>query len=581
MQVRTTRPISVVISKAGRILVRGISPWGMWNWSRDIEGGTRQHKDGRTSFAGTDHNVRVFNREFPDSRCLEIWQTHQGNKNTPDIQQKIAKSPYESTTLPYPYQDDILSRMKIAEHRHHALFCEQGTGKTKIAIDWAGTLFQAELIRHALVVAPNMVHKQWVTEQIPLHHGFDYAAVPWDASPAKRKKLTRESLGLMAGLQWTTINYEALRTAKGHAFLAERLQDHPFLLIFDESHRAKNVQTQVWKACKALSENRHCEWRLLLTGTPIAKNLVDEWAQLKLLDEGILGIRYLGTFRNEYCVMGGYEGRQIVGYRNHEVFKRRTAPYVIRATKDKLAGLPEKMYSRYEFDMEKSQQRMYKQMLQDMLVQLQSGEVATAANAAVLSGKLQQISNGFLHSPASIADQWDDDNILDTENNPRIKALYDVLDQGEGRAIIWCRYHQDIEIISHSKIAPQCVYYHGNLPAATREESIAAWKDDKSGKNYLVATPGSAGTGLNLQICNRAIYYSNSENSIQRWQSEDRIHRIGASGDHCLYIDLIARGSRDIKILQNLREKKDLSDLTLDGIRQDWESTLMELDAIE
>ena len=87
-------------------------------------------------------------------------------------------------------------------------------------------------------------------------------------------------------------------------------------------------------------------------------------------------------------------------------------------------------------------------------------------------------------------------------------------------------------------------------------------------KRFLVATPSSGGTGLNLQVCGctTAIYYSNSFNSVQRWQSEDRIHRFGTKGT-CTYFDLVADHSLDEEILYNLQSKKALSALTLDDLK--------------
>ena len=92
----------------------------------------------------------------------------------------------------------------------------------------------------------------------------------------------------------------------------------------------------------------------------------------------------------------------------------------------------------------------------------------------------------------------------------------------------------------------------------------------------LVATTGTIGEGLNLQgLCHRAIYYSNSENSIARWQSEDRIHRIGIH-KACTYTDIIAKGSRDAHILANLKKKKDLSQYVLGDIKSQLEEIMNE-----
>ena len=145
-----------------------------------------------------------------------------------------------------------------------------------------------------------------------------------------------------------------------------------------------------------------------------------------------------------------------------------------------------------------------------------------------------------------------------------IAALKELLAEDAEKApvVIWCRFQEDCRIINRHFLKDS-IQFHAGIPDEERESNLKDWLG-KDGPRLLLATPGSAGTGRNLQgRCQHAIYYSNSENSIQRWQSEDRIHRIGTVGEFTTFTDLIARASRDMKILANLKAKKDLSDLTL------------------
>jgi SNF2 family DNA or RNA helicase len=84
-----------------------------------------------------------------------------------------------------------------------------------------------------------------------------------------------------------------------------------------------------------------------------------------------------------------------------------------------------------------------------------------------------------------------------------------------------------------------------------------------------LATPSSAGTGLNLQgLCNNALYYSHSFRALDRWQSEDRIHRIGTKGV-VVYTDMIGKGSIvDTKAVQSLARKQGISDLGIGDIKK-------------
>jgi superfamily II DNA/RNA helicase len=173
--------------------------------------------------------------------------------------------------------------------------------------------------------------------------------------------------------------------------------------------------------------------------------------------------------------------------------------------------------------------------------------------------RIQQISNGFAVS--------EDESVLELAN-PRLDALLDLRRQISGPVIIWCRFKHDVKLLK--KQFPRAVTIFGE---DTQPERIVAKEKFMSGEaTELLATPGAAGKGVDgLQnVCQDAIYYSNSYNAIDRWQSEDRIHRIGMAGT-ASYFDLIARGSIDRAILRNLKTKKDISAMALDDIKSIYE----------
>ena len=132
---------------------------------------------------------------------------------------------------------------------------------------------------------------------------------------------------------------------------------------------------------------------------------------------------------------------------------------------------------------------------------------------------------------------------------------------------MWARFIRDIESIK-AVLKDDCVTYYGATSDKDRALAIEQFLSEEEGSpRYFISNPAAGGMGLNLQgQCRRAIYYSNSDNSIERWQSEDRIHRIGVQGG-VVYTDLIAVGSTDAKMLNSLRHKKAISDMALGDIR--------------
>ena len=531
----------------------------MMNVTSRLEGRRKWLSAGGYSFEPTEHNLSILRSEFADlteeKPQEESWQ---------DFDLPKESRQYFPKSEPYPHQNEALSKMTGKDC--FALFMEQGTGKTKVAIDHSGRLFCSNNISGVLVIAPKGVHRQWVDSQIPRHCGVESSAVFW---PFKTKgDALPEVLKPSEALAWFTINIEAINTDRGFKACNYFIADHSerVLIIIDESHRIKNASSKSWKSADLLGKK--VKHRLILTGTPIAKNLEDEWAQLKWLDERIIGIRYVSAFRNEYCIMGGYEGRQVIANKNIDRFKSKTEPHSFRATKDQIGILP-KSYESWQFDLTSEQARMIREIKRDLRTQIESGEIATAANAAVRILRAQQISNGFLIDENSNIHHI----FKDPMDNPRIKAMMEYVQSREGKIIIWCRFIQDILMIKKA-LGDQCVTYYGANDEQEREHAIKSFLSE-NGARIFASNPAAGGTGLNLQgNCNDVLYYSNSDNSIHRWQSEDRNHRIGTNGS-VVYTDLIAKFSIDKKILSNLRKKKSLSQMALDDIKdwldEDWE----------
>ena len=535
---------------------------GLNNALRRMEGYKCWLKNGNLRFVPTGSNIKLIKQRFPDIEIVREPPAEQ--RDIGDISQRF----YAPKTKPYLFQQMALSEMASAPTPYYALFCEQGTGKSKMAIDWAGYLWVNGKIDSVVIVSPKQVHEQWVLDEIPKHCGGKFIVQYWrngrTVKPYPRTHATGEYL------RFFSINYESVYTKKGKEAVFEFLRETgKFLVIFDESHFVKNVRAKRWKGSKALAEHPKNTSRLLLTGTPIAKDLTDEWAQLKILNEDIIGIRYITAFRNRYCVLDHtHNYSTVIGARNLEEFKSITKPHIFRATEKDLPGLPKKVYRRFSFRMTKTQRVHYDQMRIELLAMIDRGEIVNAVNDAVKVSKLQQISNGFLYRDK------DTFNIFPISEkkifkNPRIAAMKAIVDADEtdSSLLVWCRFRHDIKLL---KIAfPDSLEYHQGISEKDKRSNINRWlKPD--GPRLLLATPGSGGTGLNLQgRCFHAVYYSNSENSIQRWQSEKRIHRIGATAKKVIYTDLIAKASRDINILANLKAKKELSDMTLDDLRRE------------
>lgn len=537
-----------------------------------MEGRKYWLQSGGFSFEPTHHNLDLFRSVFPDAEIEDQRETFamhalatglgQAGQKDPSLGGPTSEITYQSLTQPYgKFQDEATAHS--LQHPFAAIFMEQGTGKSKVAIDVAGTRWCNWQITGMIVIAFNGVHIQWIEEAVPQHLGAMVPRRTWAYRPGKKLPDWMKQRDKLAIL---TINFESVPTKAGAALIRDFINAHAgrVMSVVDESQRIKNAEAK--SSMEIVDLGRYCLFRMILTGTPIAKELTDEWAQFKYLDDSILGHKYKVTFRSQFCVTRKVpHGEIVVGHKNVELFYSKVAPYCFRVTKADVLDLPPKVYDNFTFELHPTQRRLYDDMKRTFIAQLDSGEVSTVRNAAVLVMRLQQITCGYL---ALDKDDPDEATRFEILPNPRLDALKQVLRSRLGKAVIWCRFTRDIENVMET-YGSEAVSYYGDTGSVERIEAKRSFIDPNTAITKFVSNPAAGGTGVDglQKVARTAIYYSNSFNSIHRWQSEDRTHRIGMGGT-CTYIDLIARNTVDRAILANLRNKKALSDLVLDDIRK-------------
>ena len=143
----------------------------------------------------------------------------------------------------------------------------------------------------------------------------------------------------------------------------------------------------------------------------------------------------------------------------------------------------------------------------------------------------------------------------------------------DGKVIIWANYRYDIRTITnelekkYGKLAVANLY--GDTPMSDRDKIISDFQDKEASLTYLVANPKTGGYGLTLTASHTVIYYSNNYDLEIRLQSEDRVHRIGQKSK-VTYIDLIAEGTVDERIVQSLRNKINISTQVLGEDLKKW-----------
>ena len=261
-----------------------------------------------------------------------------------------------------------------------------------------------------------------------------------------------------------------------------------------------------------------------------------------------------------------FGGRRVqipAGYKRLDELSLILKKFSYRCLKDECLDLPEKTYVEREVDLTDEQKETYATMKSAALAKLK-GKMATAPHVLTQLMRLHQITCGHLKN--------DDDSITEIKNN-RVNALLEVLEEVDGKAIIWANYVYDIKQIvsalSKKYGQESIVQYYGAIPAEQRQKNIEKFQDPDSDVKFFVGNPQTGGYGITLTAANNVIYYSNGYDLEKRLQSEDRAHRIGQK-KAVTYVDLIAPKTVDEKIRKALRKKINIATEIMGEELRDW-----------
>jgi len=473
---------------------------------------------------------------------------------------------YKFKTKPYAHQ--ITALEKSWNKKVFAYFMEMGTGKTKVAIDNMAMLYDNGKINGALIIAPKGVYKNWYSQEIPDHLATHIKpkTVLWQATiNQKQQKLLDTLFETGHDFHILVMNVEAFSTKKGVDFAARFLNSHNTFMVIDESTTIKNPGAKRTKNIVALG--KYAKYRRIMTGSPVTKSPLDLYKQCEFLDEYLLDHSSYYTFRTRYAIMrkANFNGRSVeivVGYKNLGELSDKLKPFSYRVLKDDCLDLPKKTFMKRVITLSAEQQKVYKQMKEMALAQL-NGKLLTTANALSQLMRLHQITCGHFKA---------NDGSTQVLKNNRLNELSELLEEVEGKAIIWAHYQYDvqtiIDAITKEYGEEAVVDYYGKTPNEERQDNIKKFQSDPKCR-FLVGTPSTGGYGLTLTAASTMIYYSNGYDLEKRQQSEARIDRIGQEKP-MTYIDIICEDTVDERIVKALRKKINIATEIMGEQLKDW-----------
>jgi SNF2 family DNA or RNA helicase len=421
-----------------------------------------------------------------------------------------------------------------------------GVGKTKAAID-ACTNYN---LRQVLILCPKSVAAVWKSE-FEKHCAWPHVVAVLDSTAGtvrKRVDKARIALAKVRKEHVTAIvlNYEAAWRAPMDAYLLDQAWD---LIILDESQRIKSPSG---KASRYVQRLRFSTSHMaLLTGTPMPHSPLDIYPQFRAMDPGIFGTS-VARFREQYAVMGGFENKQIVNWRNMDHLQERMSPVTVQVSRDVL-DLPEETETKHLIDLQPEERRVYLELEEELIVEIEAGTVV-ASNCLTRLLRLQQTVCGHLKTTEG--------NVVDIGKS-RYMALTELLEDigPDEPVVVFCRFRKDLDNVADA--ARDCGRMTSELSG--RRNELAEWQDD--GPQVLAVQIQSGGVGIDLTRARYAIYYSIGYSLGDYLQARARVHRPGQERP-VTHIHLVTRATVDRDIYRAIRKREDLIASVLDGLKR-------------
>jgi SNF2 family DNA or RNA helicase len=463
------------------------------------------------------------------------------------------KYPYK--TKPYEHQREALN--ESAEKTQWAYFMEMGTGKTKVTIDNIGYLSFKGKINAVLVIAPKSVYTIWESEiETHMPKAIKYKIFKWNIDKPK----DYEKLNKYEHLRIFLINVEALSTKRGFDGCVDFLSKNKLnFVVLDESTTIKNKSAKRTKNILGLRKLSHI--RRILTGSPITKSPLDLFTQCQFLSPELLGFSSYLAFRNRYAEMTDIpvgSGRFISVpkyYKRLEELEMKLKQFATRIRKDQCLDLKPKVRQKRYIELEGESKNIYNRLRTSALAIVEDSTISFSNKLTEII-KLHQVCNGFTK---------DDDGKMLPLHDQKIKALHEIIDESDGKIIIWANYLWNIHQIIHSlksRYGDQSVVsIFGEVGVEDRKKAVELFQND-SNVRFFVGNPTTGGFGLTLTACNTVVYFSNNYNLEVRMQSEDRAHRMGQTGS-VVYVDIVAKNTLDEAIMKSLVNKGQVAAKTL------------------
>lgn len=443
---------------------------------------------------------------------------------------------------PHSYQEYAIRY--IETHPISALLIDMGLGKTSITLTAIrNLLFDSFEVCKVLVIAPLRVAKNTWTDEIKKWEHLStltYSLIVGNENERLSALNEKADIYII-----NRENVDWLVNKSGYKFDFD-------MVVIDELSSFKNHQS---KRFKSLMKVRPFVKRIVgLTGTPSSNGLMDLFAEFKILDMGKRLGYFIGQYRNTYFKPDKMNGPIVYSYKplpNAEnAIYEKISDITVSMKANEYLKMPELLTSNYVVELSNSEKNQYDEMKKSLVLEITDGEI-TASNAASLSNKLCQLSNGAIYD--------DEQNIVEIHDR-KLEALEDIIESMNGKPLLiayW--YRHDLERIK-SRFSVRKI---------KTSEDISDWNDGKI--PVALIHPASARHGLNLQNGGSTLVWFGLTWSLELYQQTNaRLYRQGQKNTVVIQ-HIITKGTIDEQILKALQKKNKTQADLIDAVRANLE----------
>lgn len=443
---------------------------------------------------------------------------------------------------PHSYQEYAIRY--IETHPISALLIDMGLGKTSITLTAIrNLLFDSFEVCKVLVIAPLRVAKSTWTDEIKKWEHLStltYSLIVGNENERLSALNEKADIYII-----NRENVDWLVNKSGYKFDFD-------MVVIDELSSFKNHQS---KRFKSLMKVRPLVKRIVgLTGTPSSNGLMDLFAEFKILDMGKRLGYFIGQYRNTYFKPDKMNGPIVYSYKplpNAEnAIYEKISDITVSMKANEYLKMPELLTSNYVVELSNSEKNQYDEMKKSLVLEITDGEI-TASNAASLSNKLCQLSNGAIYD--------DEQNIVEIHDR-KLEALEDIIESMNGKPLLiayW--YRHDLERIKS----------RFSVREIKTNEDISDWNDGKI--PVALIHPASAGHGLNLQNGGSTLVWFGLTWSLELYQQTNaRLYRQGQKNTVVIQ-HIITKGTIDEQILKALQKKNKTQADLIDAVRANLE----------